>query len=92
MEFLILILKIIGFIILSFFTFVLLFFLIVFVISGTIIDMIKYPFDKNKEKNKFHIFLQFLFIEYPAYFWEKPNIRRILVLPILIIYILFKKK
>ncbi len=56
-----------------------------------IIDFVKYPFDKNKENNKFQSFLNFLFKDYPAFLWERPNIWRVLVLPFLIISKIFKR-
>jgi hypothetical protein len=66
-------------------------FFLLFVISGIFWDMLKYPFDKNKKNNRFHKFLTFIFIEYPAFFWKKPNIWKILAFPFLLIYKMFEK-
>lgn len=57
-----------------------------------IVDMIYYPFDKKKDNNKFSQFMKFLFIEYPAFLFEKLNIWRVLVFPILLIYEILKNK
>lgn len=55
-------------------------------------DFIKFPFDKNRKNNKFKVLLDFLFIKFPAYFWEKPNIWKVLLFPILFIYNIFSRK
>lgn len=58
-------------------------------------DFFIYPWDKQKETNKFHHFLTILFKEYPAFLREKPSIWRILLFPFLLIYHIFvhqKKK
>lgn len=56
-----------------------------------IIDFFKFPFQKDKTNNKFASFLRFLFKDYPAFFWQKPNIWKILAFPFLCIYHIFKK-
>lgn len=55
-------------------------------------DFIKYPFDKNKEKNKFSKFLKLILKDYPAFLWIKPNWQRIVVFPILSIAKIFQSK
>lgn len=56
-----------------------------------IVDVFKYPFDKNKDQNKFHQILNFVFKDYPAFLWEKPTLKRFLVFPFLLIFKIFKK-
>lgn len=48
-------------------------------------DFFVYPFTSEKESNRFAQFLQFVGKDYPAYFWAKPSVGRILVLPFLIV-------
>jgi len=55
-------------------------------------DFVKYPFDKNKENNKFSVFLTMLLKQFPSLFWIKPGIKKILALPFLILYYIFKSK
>jgi len=55
-------------------------------------DFIKYPFDSKKETNKFSVFLEMLLKQYPAVFWIRPNIKKILALPLLIVYFIFRTK
>lgn len=55
-------------------------------------DFIIYPFDAHKETNKFGNFLKMIFKDYPAYFWIKPNIKKIIVFPFLVLYYIFIKK
>ncbi|MEF2174999.1 MAG: hypothetical protein V3575_00895 [Candidatus Absconditabacteria bacterium] len=57
-----------------------------------IVDLVRYPFDIDKENNKFSQFMKFLFIEYPAFLFEKLNLWRVIVFPILLIYEIFKNK
>ena len=70
-------------------TFLILF--LAFIFSGTIIDFFKFPFDKNKEENKFYKILTFSLIEYPAFFWQKPSIKKLIAFPFLLIYKMFEK-
>jgi|GEM_PF-1317629 len=53
-------------------------------------DFFLYPFTTAKESNRFHQFLQFLAKDYPAYFRAKPSIRRIAVLPFLLVRVAVK--
>jgi len=55
-------------------------------------DFLIYPFDKNKEKNKFSQFMKMLFRDYPAFLWIKPNLKKVILLPFLALYHIFKKK
>jgi len=52
-------------------------------------DFLMYPWDKQRETNKFHQFLSMLFKDYPAFLREKPSIWRILLFPFLLLYSLF---
>ena len=53
-------------------------------------DFVRYPFDVHKENNKFSNFLDMLFKQYPAVFWVRPTIKKLLALPMLIVYFVFK--
>ena len=55
-------------------------------------DFIRYPFDKNQEKNKFSNFLKLILKDYPAFLWLKPTWQRIIVLPILGVAKIFQSK
>ncbi len=66
-------------------------FFVLFIISWTLIDMILYPFDKDKKNNKFHKLLTFLFVEYPPFLREKKFFWRLIALPFILIYIMIKK-
>ncbi len=55
-------------------------------------DFVRYPFDKNQEKNKFSKFLKLIFKDYPAFLWLKPTWQRIVVLPILSVAKIFQSK
>lgn len=55
-------------------------------------DFLRYPFDKHHETNKFHLFLNFVFKEYPAFFWLRPTFKKILLFPIISIYLIFRPK
>ncbi|AHB41381.1 hypothetical protein P148_SR1C00001G0590 [candidate division SR1 bacterium RAAC1_SR1_1] len=55
-------------------------------------DFLKYPFDAHKEINKFSLFLEMLLKQYPAVFWIRPTFKKILALPLLIIYFVFRTK
>jgi hypothetical protein len=55
------------------------------------LDMFRYPFDDNKN-NKFHQFLTIIFKDYPAFLRSQPSRKKIVILPFLIIYAIFKKK
>lgn len=52
-------------------------------------DFITYPFTTTKESNRFFHFLQFIAKDYPAYFWEKPSVKRIIVFPFLLVRLIF---
>jgi hypothetical protein len=55
-------------------------------------DFIKYPFDTNKEQNKFSNFLKLILKDYPAFLWIKPTWQRILVAPFLFLARIFQRK
>ena len=55
-------------------------------------DFIRYPFDTNKKYNKFAQFLDMLLKQYPALLWIRPNFKKILALPFLIIYYILKSE
>ena len=55
-------------------------------------DFIIYPFDPHKETNKFALFLKMLFKDYPAFLRVKPNIRKMLAFPFMMLYYIFKSK
>jgi hypothetical protein len=55
-------------------------------------DFISYPFDSHKETNKFAGFLKMLFKDYPAFLWIQPNIRKIIALPFVALFYIFKNK
>lgn len=54
-------------------------------------DLIIYPFDRDKKHNRFSRFLEAILKDYPAFLWIKPNIKKALIVPFLVIYYLFKK-
>jgi len=54
-------------------------------------DFIRYPFDSHKETNKFGRLLLVIFKQYPALFWVKPTWKKIVSLPLLVVYYIFKK-
>lgn len=52
-------------------------------------DFFLYPFTSAaKKSNRFRQFLQFVGKDYPAYFWAKPSVRRVIVLPFLLVRII----
>ena len=55
-------------------------------------DFIIYPFDPHKETNKFAHFLKMIFKDYPAFLWIKPNFRKIIASPFVILFYIFKSK
>lgn len=55
-------------------------------------DFIIYPFDPHKETNKFSCFLKALFKDYPAFLRIKPNIRKILAFPFVLLFYIFRSK
>lgn len=55
-------------------------------------DLIIYPFDLHKETNKFAGFLKMMFKEYPAFLRIKPNLRKIIAFPFLMLFYIFKSK
>lgn len=55
-------------------------------------DLIIYPFDSHKETNKFAGFLKMTFKDYPAFLRVKPNFKKILVFPFLMLYYVFRSK
>jgi hypothetical protein len=56
-----------------------------------IIDFILYPFKSKDPNNKFAIFLDVVFKKYPAFLRIKPNRRKVLAFPFVIIHTIFKK-
>lgn len=56
-----------------------------------LLDLLKFPFEASNQNNKFVRFLNFMFRDFPAYLWSKPSIWRLLMLPMLLIYKIFKK-
>ncbi len=57
-----------------------------------IIDLVRFPFESKNHQNKVYQLLQFLIKDYPAYLREKPSMKKILQLPLLVIYLVLKKK
>lgn len=55
-------------------------------------DFFLFPFQHDRTDNKVAQLLTLLGKEYPAFFWQKPTIRRFLMLPFLVIYIIIKKE
>lgn len=55
-------------------------------------DMVKFPFVGKMESNKFAQFLRLVFKDYPAFLWQQPSFKKVLVLPFLLVYAMFKKK
>lgn len=55
-------------------------------------DFGRYPFDQDPENNKFSQLMENLFKNFPALFWTKPNLKKILIFPLLIVYFIFKPK
>lgn len=55
-------------------------------------DFFLFPFQKDSSNNKFKKLLDFVFRDYPAYFWKKPSLKAGLLFPVLIIYMVFIKK
>ncbi len=55
-------------------------------------DLIIYPFDPHKETNKFAGFLKMSFKDYPAFLRIKPNIRKIIAFPFMMLYYIFRSK
>lgn len=53
-------------------------------------DLIIYPF-KPSPDNKFGQFLHMLFRNYPAFLRIRPNVKKILLLPFLALYHIFRK-
>ena len=53
-------------------------------------DLVIYPF-KPSPNNRFGQFLHHLFRDFPAFFWIKPNIKKLLLFPFLTLYHIFKK-
>lgn len=54
-------------------------------------DFVTYPFQKNKTNNKVNQMMTSLFKDFPANFWLKPKIKKILIAPLLVIYYIFSK-
>lgn len=55
-------------------------------------DLFLFPFDKDKENNKFSKFLQLILKDYPAFLRNKVEFKRIALLPFLALYNIFSKK
>ena len=55
-------------------------------------DLIIYPFDSHKETNKFAGFLKMLVKDFPAFLRIKPNIRKIIAFPFVMLFYVFKTK
>lgn len=54
-------------------------------------DFLRYPFDMDNDRNRFSNFIKTFFKDYPAFLWIKPNIKKIIIAPFLVIYNLFKR-
>ncbi len=55
-------------------------------------DFIRFPWNKDDPNNKFGIFLQTVFKDYPALLWTKPTRQRFVIAPLLMIYSVFRTK
>lgn len=54
-------------------------------------DLLIYPFDSNKKNNRFSGFLDAMLKDYPSLLWINFNIKKVLIMPFLVIYYLFKR-
>ncbi len=54
-------------------------------------DFFRYPFQKDKSKNKRNQMMTSLFKDFPANFWTKPTFKKIFIAPLLIIYYIFSE-
>lgn len=54
-------------------------------------DLVIYPFDGDKKHNRFSNLLEAILKDYPAFLWIKPNIKKALIAPFLVVYYVFKK-
>jgi hypothetical protein len=57
-----------------------------------LLDFFKYPFDTQNPENRFGKAMTTLFKEYPAFFWQKPSWKKVLVFPFLVVYAIFRRK
>lgn len=48
-------------------------------------DTISYPRHYNNPENKLNQVFHFLFKEYPAFLWTKPSLKKVFILPFVII-------
>lgn len=48
-------------------------------------DIIRYPWQHNNPDNRLFQVFQFLFKEYPAFLWTKPQLKKVIILPFIII-------
>ena len=53
-------------------------------------DFFLFPFKKDNN-NKINRLLDTFFKDFPAFFWEAPSFKKILILPLLFIYHIFSK-
>ncbi|MCR5411660.1 MAG: hypothetical protein K6E76_01345 [Patescibacteria group bacterium] len=54
-------------------------------------DFIMFPFQKDRSSNKITLLFNSLFKDFPAFFWEKPTLKKMLMAPLLVIYHIFSK-
>lgn len=57
-----------------------------------IYDFFAYPWVLDKQSNKFQRLMDFLFKEYPAFLGEKFHIKKLLMLPWLVWYVITKEE
>lgn len=53
------------------------------------VGIITFPFESSNPDNRFRQFLQFVFKDYPVYFWVKPSLWKALVFPFLVVWVIF---
>lgn len=54
-------------------------------------DFFLFPFQKEQKDNKISQLMESLFKDFPAFFREKPTLKKILIAPLLILYHFFSK-
>ena len=54
-------------------------------------DFFSYPIQSNKSENKINRMMTSLFKDYPANFWTKPTLKKVLIAPLLILYYIFSE-
>jgi hypothetical protein len=50
-----------------------------------VIDLFRYPFEIQNHNNKFYQLMQFLFKDYPAFLRNKPQLKKIIIFPFIVI-------